>query len=415
MIGWLWGAAALAAMELGLAATVRALRKEFQWLIVPSDEAPEIPLELIDGYARQSFDPELGWVRRPNTAGRDVTDAGPVTFHIDERGCRSNPGFTGRPSDIAVFGDSYAFCRLTGDDQTFPSQLSELLGTNVLNFGVGNYGLDQAVLRLERELPALEARFVVMAVVPETMARIHSCWKHYFEYGNTLAWKPRFVLEGDRLVLIPSAVQRAADLMHYQRDLARIRALDPFYSSKFRRDVFGFPHLWHLLRRFSRHGPILRQLLRGRITGDRAAARRRAFAVVMQENIRATAELYERPAGRDLLRALVERFAGVCRRAGKTPLLVVLPQPIDLAWAERRADYYGAFWASLGERCPVLDLTRRFLDQPRRADLYVGGALGPHVSAEGNRLIAEILATWIEDRGGARDSPAPDPGGPGGR
>lgn len=397
MNGWLVAAAALGGAELALALGVRALRKEFQWLIVPADEAPEIPPEVIDSYARQSFDPELGWVRQPSSAGRDVTEGGPVTFHIDEQGRRCNPGFAGRPSDVAVFGDSYAFCRLTADDQTFPHRLSSLLDTNVLNFGVGNYGLDQALLRLERELPGLGGRFVVMAVVPETMARIHSSWKHYFEYGNTLAFKPRFVLEGERLVHVPSAVRRAADLASYRRELERIRALDPFYRSKFRRDVFRAPHLWHLARRLPRHGPILLHLLRGRLTGDRAAARRRAFAVIMKENTRAAARLYVRPECRALLRAQVERFAAACRRARRTPLLVVLPQPIDLEWIERHGDYYGPFWASLGESCPILDLTRRFLDHPRRADLYVGGALGPHVSAEGNRMIAEIVARWIAD------------------
>lgn len=398
LIGWVSAAVALGGTEAALVATVRALRREFPWLIVPADEAPELRPELIEGYARQSFDPELGWVRRPNTAGRDVTDGGPVAFHIDARGCRQNPGFAGRRSDVAVFGDSYAFCRLTPDDQTFPHQLSELLGTNVLNFGVGNYGLDQALLRLERELPDLRGRFVVMAVVPETMARVHSYWKHYFEYGNTLAFKPRFVLAGERLLRVPPAVQRAEDLTSYRRELDRIRALDPFYRSKFRRDVLRFPHLWHLLRRLPRHGPLLVHLLRGRLTGDREAARRRAFAVIMKENTRATAALYGRPECRALLRALVERFAGVCRRARMTPLLVIVPQPIDLEWIERRGDYYGPCWAALGERCPVLDLTPRFLEHPRRADLYVGGALGPHVSAEGNRLIAEALAAWIAGR-----------------
>ncbi len=288
---------------------------------------------------------------------------------------------------------------MTADDQTFPHQLSALLDTNVLNFGVGNYGLDQALLRLERELPGLGGRFVVMAVVPETMARIHSCWKHYFEYGNTLAFKPRFVLDGERLVLIPSAIRRAEDLASYERELERVRALDPFYRGKFRRDVFGAPHLWHLVRRLPRHGPILLHLLRGRLTGDREAARRRAFAVIMKENTRAAADLYARAECRALLRALVARFAATCRRAGRIPLLVVLPQPVDLEWIERRGDYYGAFWASLGEGCPILDLTRRFLEHPRRADLYVGGALGPHVSAEGNRMIAESLARWILDAG----------------
>lgn len=400
MIGWVAAAAALGVAELGLAWAVRSLRRDFQWLIVPADEAPEIPAKLIEDYARLSFDSELGWVRRPKTSGKDMTEGGLVTFQIDDRGARLNPGFEGRPSKVAVFGDSYAFCRLSADDETFPHHLSRLLDSNVLNFGVGNYGLDQALLRLERELPGLDGRYVVMAVVPETMARVHSFWKHYFEYGNTLAFKPRFVLEDGRLEHVPSAIQSAPDLGRYDSQLGRIQSLDPFHASKFRRDVFRFPHVWSLARRLRRHGPILAHLLRGRLTGDGETSRRRAFGVIMRENIRATAALYERPESRDLLRALVERFTETCEQAGKTPLLVILPQPIDLEWVERHGNYYSGFWSSLDAGCPVLDLTRDFLDSPRREHLHVGGALGPHVSAEGNRMVAEIVAKWIDTRAG---------------
>jgi hypothetical protein len=47
------------------------------------------------------------------------------------------------------------------------------------NYRVGNYGLDQSLLRLERELPQLEAEVVVMGVVPETVVRVQSYWKHF--------------------------------------------------------------------------------------------------------------------------------------------------------------------------------------------------------------------------------------------
>ncbi len=90
-----------------------------------------------------------------------------------------------------------------------------MLDNGVDNFGVGNYGFDQALLRLERELPSLECRVVIMGVVPETISRVQSYWKHYFEYGNTLAFKPRFILEGDRLVHHPLTVWKPEDFETY--------------------------------------------------------------------------------------------------------------------------------------------------------------------------------------------------------
>ena len=210
---WLLFAAVmvLGTFELGVWLAVKTLKQRFQWLITRSDITPGIDPDLIEKYCSGSFDAELGWVRKPGTKGEDRTLTKAAGFVVDERGCRRNPGFEGRPPTIAVFGDSFAFCRLVNDDETWLHYLARDLDENVANFGVGNYGLDQACLRMERELPNLSCRLVVMCVVPETMARIHSYWKHYFEFGNVLAFKPRFTLEDARLVLHPPAVRTAQD------------------------------------------------------------------------------------------------------------------------------------------------------------------------------------------------------------
>ena len=90
---------------------------------------------------------------------------------------------------------------MVNDDETWPYALSTLLRSYVSNFSVGGYGLDQALLRLRREIKLLDSKIILMSVVPETIARIHSYWRHYFEYGNTLAFKPRFTVENERLKL----------------------------------------------------------------------------------------------------------------------------------------------------------------------------------------------------------------------
>ena len=49
--------------------------------------------------------------------------------------------------DFATFGDSFVFCRYVKNDETWQEQLSKLNISNGLNFGVGNYGLDQTYLK----------------------------------------------------------------------------------------------------------------------------------------------------------------------------------------------------------------------------------------------------------------------------
>lgn len=388
IVGWL-------VLEGGMYLLHRRLQRDFQWLIGTGDETPAFPPELIEKYLRTSFDADLGWVRRAKTIGEDRLLTKRTTFNIDATGCRLNPGHDGTPSRVAAFGDSYAFCRLVDDHETWPHYLSDLLDTNVRNFGVGNYGLDQALLRIERELPKLEAEVVIIGVVPETIARIQSYWKHYFEYGNILAFKPRFTLDGDALTLHRCAVQRPEDFATIADRLEAVRALDPFYGAKFRDDMLRFPYLWHLPRRWQRHGPIVRRLLRGLWRNDMAAASRQAFDVIMAENARWTHKLYRDDDSKELLRALIARFAQACRDAGKAPVLMITPQPMDRPYLDDGSEAYRAFFAAQTDLLPVVDMTALFLDESDFASLYVEGALGPHVSAKGNRLIAASLADVV--------------------
>ena len=88
-------------------------------------------------------------------------------------------------------------CRDVHDDETFAWYLGELRGTRVGNYGVDNYGLDQALLRLQRDYQQDPAESVVLAVTSITMARCVSVYRHYLEPGNLFAIEPRFRLGGD--------------------------------------------------------------------------------------------------------------------------------------------------------------------------------------------------------------------------
>jgi hypothetical protein len=383
-------------IEIALWSLVRWLGGHFQWLITPADETPKFDEALIKKYGELSFDSELGWVRRNGTSGIEQTTEGEKVFTIDHNGCRTNPTYSGRPSKIAVFGDSFAFCRLVNDDETWPHLLSELTETNVLNFGVGNYGIDQAILRLEREIAHIDSEYVILGFVPETISRLHSYWRHYFEYGNILAFKPRFVLEDGKLVHHPSAMRQLGDFTNYTKSLEKIRKLDMFYGRKFQRDLLSFPYLPKILRQWQRTPPILFHLLWGRLTHANDGGFRKAFGTVICGNARVSSALYQEQDARNLVVALVRRFADICASAKRKPALLILPQPIDLERIAQGHHDYGDFYQGLAEIIPVLDMTERFRADGEPASLYIEGKLGPHPSPRGNRIIAEeVMAKLI--------------------
>ncbi|HJN22773.1 MAG TPA: hypothetical protein QF509_02490 [Rhodospirillales bacterium] len=376
------------AMEAAVAGLVFWFRSHCKWLITGRDLSPVIDEEGLKRFVEHGWDRELGWVRKPDTDKKEVGSHGQsVHYHIDAMGARRNPGFETLPPEMLIYGDSYAFCRQVENDQTWPHHLSAALGVNAANFGVGNYGLDQAVLRLEREFDDHRAKLVVMAVVPETICRILSVWRHFSEYGNVLAVKPRFVLRNGDLCLLsnpmddPNKFRRLADFFE------TFRRNDFFYDRKFSRDLLRFPYSWRFFGNWSRNVRLVRAVLADRIAGSND----RTLAAVMERNIALTAKIYAEKEPLDLLIALCRRFAEFVRNRGAVPMLVFLPQLMDLKYIQAHGHYYAPVMETLREVLAVVDLAPDLLRNDDFASLYINDQYGGHFSEQGNRAVAGLL------------------------
>lgn len=148
-----WYFAVYILLEIASCLLINYLRKGFQWLITSHDEYPVLDPKGLRKFIEHGYDSELGWIRKPNTEKEEIGKYGKTQYHINHIGSRRNPGHEEQPKAIACYGDSFAFARQVNDNETFEWHLSEMTRTNVLNFAVGNYGLDQALLRLKREYP----------------------------------------------------------------------------------------------------------------------------------------------------------------------------------------------------------------------------------------------------------------------
>lgn len=84
-------------------------------------------------------DRDLGWTSNPTHP--NVSDDGAREAEGQRPGTR-----------VYAYGNSFVFGAEVGNDQAFTYLLSQTIGTGVRNFGVGGYGPDQAILRLERHL-----------------------------------------------------------------------------------------------------------------------------------------------------------------------------------------------------------------------------------------------------------------------
>ena len=385
----LWSLAVFAILEAGAAALVHWLRRGCQWLITYRDLTPPIDEQGLSRFLDHGWDAELGWIRKPNTSQEEKAKSdGRSGYHIGPFGERRNPGFDDRLPDVLVYGDSYAFARQVNDDETWAHQLSRLLSANVVNKGVGNYGLDQALLRLEREFNEYPAPVVLMAVVPETISRVLSTWRHFSEYGNTFAFKPRFVLNGEQLELLPNPVDRPENFFNISTFLGDLKKSDEFYRRKFLPDLLRFPYLWHLWRSRGRNLPLMAAALADRLGGHG----KKAFCKVMDRNINLAAALYQEPAPVDLLVSIIERFTAFVRSKGATPVFVMLPQLFDLKHLRAGDHYYVPLLDRIEKTLTTIDLGPFFMEREDNGANYIDDHFGGHLSIKGNRLAAEQLA-----------------------
>jgi len=392
---------ALIASEVVLQAIVRYFRKDFQWLITEKDEYPEFDKDAFRKFIKSSYDKELGWVRKPNTNGIERGKYGNITYYIDEVGSRKNT-ITGETS-IVTFGDSYTFCRQVEDSQTWQVYLSKELGGKVLNFGVGNYGADQALLYYQRQTTPITTKVVILGFVPETICRVQSYWKHYLEFGNIFAFKPMFTLENGKLAHHKNLIGNLGGLSDIDEAIKFAKNKDLFYKSKFRRFQFRFPYLLRYLLNFQRHSVLFYLLARKKIFSafriKNSNVENAPFSKIMLDNIKHSHDMYGSRYACNLLEKILVKFCYEAYKRGHKPLVLVMPQLIDIKIINKQGGNipYSDFFSKINDRVPVLDMTT-YVNNSNVDDLYTDDMYGGHFSELGNKLVADKVLHYLKNK-----------------
>jgi hypothetical protein len=392
----------VSAFEVGLHFLIRHLRKDFQWLITAEDKLPSFSTTVLNRFFTHGFDPELGWVRKPNTQAQE--SGGTVgemskqykksAYHINYRGARLNPVHEDLPLMISTYGDSFVFSRQVNDNETWQWFLSNLTQTNVLNFGVGNYGIDQSLLRLKREYEQNRTPIVIMGVVPETIVRILSVWRHYSEYGNTLAFKPRFELENGKLTLVRNVIDHKDKFLKIHKYLHYLNDQDYFYANKFSKDILYFPYLISLSRSARRNVPLIAALLNkrlGPVLGKTKTNNNRPWQMVLERNFEIVRDLYQSPDTINLFLKILEDFAAFGKQHGFHPVFLLMPYLHDMLYIKDHSCYYANFVSQAKEILHTIDLTQPLMSSGNLNNLYSNDLYGGHFSAKGNEFLSNFL------------------------
>jgi hypothetical protein len=165
----------------------------------------------------------LGWVPRPGSVSADSL------YRYNSQGLRSEVEAYAARADsgvlrIALFGDSFTH----GDDvpvgDSWGAVLESHLNRNgvpaeVLNFGVGGYGIDQALLRYTQQGKSFAPDLVILGFAPENLKRNLNLVRPLYDPRSGLPFaKPRFILREDGITLINVPVLPPEELAGTLRD-----------------------------------------------------------------------------------------------------------------------------------------------------------------------------------------------------
>ena len=245
---------------------------------------------------------------------------------------------------LLAVGDSYTYGEEVGDGETWPAHLERALGRTVLNGGVSSYGFDQIVLRAELLATERKPAMIVVAFIADDIHRteMRRMWG---------AEKPYFDIVSDDLVL---------------RNVPVPLPPDPRTTLTFSQRTLGYSYLFDfILRRLD--------LLHGWF-GDHV-------------------RVHPVGAGERISCLLTARLAELQQRSS-TPVLLVA-QYDSVVWqdpvfaAEQRRLTVGLLRCATNRGLATIDtfdaLAARTADMKRLYVLW-------HMSDEGNRLIASVIA-----------------------
>ncbi len=335
---------------------------------------------LTDDRSYMKLDATLGWTIRPGASWE--------LYRSNSRGVRSDreyavpapPGVV----RIAAYGDSFTHGNDVENPAAWPAQLETLIpALEVVNLGVGGYGLDQAYLRHLEDGRGFQPDFALVGFMPGDLHRNVNTYRPFLSPDTSLpAAKPRFMLAGAGLAELSNPL---ASPDAYRRLLAdpptvlnELGAHDAYFEHRYK----AHPLDW---------APSVRLV---RLIADEIVSPVRSYGLWMKnkqfdpdsEAFRVTIRLFE-------------EFHRTLEEEGIESVIVILPSAKDVRWHRRgEATRYEPLLAALEARGLVfIDLVHAFSE--RGATLEMDELFVGHYSVAGNRIVAEALGEMMAERG----------------
>ncbi len=326
---------------------------------------------------RLLFHPVLGWDYPPNLIYNDPNNVlythGPWGERLT---CTSFP-----ETLISTYGDSFVYCMRVSDDQTWQTYLAQIIGSNVLNFGVGGYGTDQACLKYLERGHSVSTPIVFLCIFPENINRVVNIFRPFYCHEEQASLtKPIFVKTADGFQLVPNPLKDVEDIAKLRDPafLKELGKLDYWYQLDQELPEFSAPYILSL---YSWRKSILDELLisLGRIVPSLSG---RYYSW----------NLYDEPGPLSIMCHIVDVFVEAARSRGSLPMIVMIPhKDCILELMDNGVGRYENLLKHIRQKnYPYIDAIKAVAEmKPPRSQLEKW--YDDHARTDGNKLLADII------------------------
>jgi len=323
--------------------------------------------------------PTLGWTIKPNGYWDNL-------YRANSQGIRADHIYQFYPDKnkirITTFGDSFTHGEEVKNNDTWQKQLMKLCPQlEVLNFGVGGYGLDQSFLRYKTEGGKYHPHIVLIGFMQENINRTVNVFRPFYTEGLPLT-KPRFILKDNALVLLPNPL---TDLTAYQKLL---NDPAPFLSELGRNDFHFNTRAKASLVDFSpsvRFIKLIYQTLYQRYDDN---------SIYNGGYLNTQAEAFV------ITRKLFDEFYAEAQRNNSLPIIVLFPCREDIhRYFKNKTKIYvpliGYFVSQQYRFIDLLDAFEKYAQSVPLKDLF----MQDHYSPLGNSIVARFICDYMKEHG----------------
>jgi hypothetical protein len=349
-------------------------------------------LEIINNFVQMEkagknfdqFDPLLGWSIGPNS--RTVENGTP--YESNDIGVRADRSYAPVPAPgvtrIGVFGPSFAHADDVALEDSWPYLIEQSRpDLEVMNWGVGGYGTDQAFLRYSESGVAYEPHVVIIVYEEDNLRRNVNRYRPFVHAQTGLPLtKPIFIPQGDGLMLLENPFRSLAELRETASGNPR-RFLDAACPN----DYFCVRERYQP----SRLDWLMSYRLLRTVAFEIQYRDRLPYLTTWQDS-------YADPYPVEITLRLLKMFAQTARQHGSTPVVATFAYRVTLEEyaAGKPPMYQGLINRLRSDGVRVLDLTPEFVAANGGSGDFTGYfAPGGHYNEAGNRVVSGAVLRYL--------------------